>query len=142
MLRSCPLEFKGLAIIPGALPPDILIEQALRAISEDWLMPRLFIDELKNEVVGSGGFKSAPLARSVEIGYGVAASRRNQGFASQAVLLLVREAFASGRIDEVRAETIVDNHASSRVLLKCGFRLVGTRRSPGGLLNLWGLRNP
>ncbi len=105
-------------------------------------MPRLFIDEPRDEIVGSGGFKSEPQGRSVEIGYGIATSRRNLGLASQAVPLLVQEAFASGIIDEVRAETVSDNIASARVLSKCGFHPVGTRPSPEGLLNLWALRNP
>lgn len=91
------------------------------------------------ELVGLIGCKAPPdAARSVEIGYGVAASRRGRGHATAAVGRLVALATASPDIDAVRAETLPENVASHRVLERNGFARVGTRVDPSdGELILW-----
>jgi [ribosomal protein S5]-alanine N-acetyltransferase len=85
-------------VIDGALPPKFILQAALDVAEDDealkWFVPHLFVSADEGLVVGSGGFKGPPADGAVEIGYGVAPSARGQGFATQAVRLLVLRAFA------------------------------------------------
>ena len=82
---------------------------------------------VSTSVVGLCGYKRLPSDRSVEIGYGVAPER-----------LLLEEARADDEVDELVAETAVDNAASGRVLERNGFMRVGLRDSfEDGPLDLW-----
>jgi len=76
-------------------------------------------------LVGSGGFFGPPEGGAVEIGYSVIPEARGRGFATEIVKALVRHAFATGAVREVRARTEPSNPASSRVLLKGGFERDG-----------------
>jgi RimJ/RimL family protein N-acetyltransferase len=53
------------------------------------------------------------------------------------VQLLVAEAFSSGQVDMVLAETSLSNAASKRVLEKAGFSIAGTGENEEGPVNLW-----
>ena len=72
-------------------------------------------------ICGGMGFHGRPRERKVEIGYGLAASKRGLGYASEACTALVQVAFATGEVDYVDAETDVDNVASKAVLKRSGF---------------------
>jgi len=82
---------------------------------------RLFVLEEPPTLVGWGGFKGAPRAGAVEIGYAVAPSRQNQGIATAAVAALLEEAFAAPEVESVIAHTLPGPNASTRVLEKTGF---------------------
>ncbi|HAQ55897.1 MAG TPA: hypothetical protein DCR44_00595 [Acholeplasmatales bacterium] len=89
-----------------------------------WLTFWLLIDEEEKVIVGSIDYKDIPDASgTVEIGYGIDEPYRNIGYATEAVRLMVEQAFSSGRVERVVAETEDGNPASDRVLLKSGFRL-------------------
>lgn len=61
-----------------------------------------------------------------------------QGYATEAATALVRFALASGQVRLVRAHTLPVANASTRVLLKCGFRHVGEVIDPeDGLVWRW-----
>ncbi|MFN2572114.1 MAG: GNAT family N-acetyltransferase [Gemmatimonadales bacterium] len=78
------------------------------------------------EVVGSAGFKGPPDADGVvEIAYGLAPSREGRGYATEAAAALVRFASADARVRVVRAHTLPEANASTRVLRKCGFVHIG-----------------
>ena len=139
-LLRAPTQFRGMLVCENALPPSVLLEQALAAEGGDWRMPRLFGDEGIGQVVGSGGFKSAPRKRRVEIGYGVAPACQGRGYATAGVQLLVAEAFSSGLVDEVFAETSLANAASQRVLEKVGFSMEGSGQDEEGPLKLWSMK--
>jgi RimJ/RimL family protein N-acetyltransferase len=94
-------------------------------VCAEWRAFRLMIDEELHAVVGSIDFKSAPKNGTVEIGYGVDGPWRGRGYATEAVLLMVDIAFASGSVDRIVAETEDGNPASDRVLVKAGFLRVG-----------------
>lgn len=77
-------------------------------------------------VIGSAGFKGPPDSiGTVEIAYGIVPSFEGHGYATEAAAALVEFAFASGEVRMVRAHTLPHANASTRVLLKCGFRNVG-----------------
>lgn len=69
-----------------------------------------------------------PIARKAEIGYRVATDCWGQGYATEAVRCLCRFAFTDLQIHRLYAEVVADNHASWRVLEKCGFQLEGALR--------------
>lgn len=74
--------------------------------------------------IGGLGFNAPPDGRGgVTIGYGVIPSARGQGYASEALLGLLRFARSRG-ITCVRGDADHDNTASQRVMIGAGMRLV------------------
>jgi len=86
-----------------------------------WMMVEL------DEVVGLCSIKALPAPDAIEIGYGVAASRRNRGVATRGVAAVLDWAQADARISTVHAETSIDNTPSQRVLERNGFHKTGER---------------
>lgn len=77
-------------------------------------------------LIGFCSFVGPPDAEGiVEIGYGIAPGFEGQGYATEATRLLIERAFASGRVRRVRAHTLPERNASTRVLEKCGFQRCG-----------------
>jgi len=73
--------------------------------------------------LGTKGPLDAP--GGVEIGYGLAAQSRGQGIGTRAVAALVDWLEAHDEVRRVYAHVNPDNVASSRLLLRLGFRHVG-----------------
>ena len=94
-------------------------------------------------VVGISGFKGPPAADgTVEIAYGVVSDYQGKGYATEAAQALVAFAFSSGRVRVVRAHTLPESNASTRVLTKCGFRHIGEVIDPeDGLVWRWEKHN-
>ena len=98
---------------------DKLIEDAINSF---WWSPRLILVEQK--IVGTIGFKGIPKLENdylIEIGYGIVPSEQNKGFATEAVKLILKEAFSISKIQTVVACTRPFNQPSQRVLEKNGF---------------------
>ncbi|MFI6262918.1 GNAT family N-acetyltransferase [Micromonospora sp. NPDC051006] len=76
------------------------------------------------KAIGGIGFKGQPHDGCVEIGYGLAASARGQGYAAEAVTVLLTVAAEHG-VSRVVADTDRDNVASQRTLERAGFRQSG-----------------
>ncbi len=100
---------------------------------ESWLI----VDE--DEVVGLCGCKRPPDATgAAEIGYGVAATRRHQGYATSAVQLIINELLRTSGVTRLLAETAVGNVPSQRVLERNGFLVEGRRHdAEDGELIIW-----
>ena len=94
-------------------------------------------------VVGQAGFTKPPAADGVvEIAYGVVPDYQGKGFATEAAQALVAFAFSTGRVRVVRAHTLPESNASTRVLTKCGFQHTGEVIDPeDGLVWRWEKRN-
>ena len=90
-------------------------------------------------VVGKSGFKGPPGADGiVEIAYSVDTDHQGKGYATEAAEALVNFAFGSGLVRVVRAHTLPEANASTRVLTKCGFRHIGEVIDPeDGLVWRW-----
>lgn len=120
-----PAEAIGAQVAPDwatfaeALPHA---REAVAASPDDPWGPRLFLTEDPPELVGWGGFKGAPAAGVVELGYEIAASRRERGLATAAARAMVAEAFADPEVTSIVAHTLPERNASNRVLEKLGFR--------------------
>ena len=74
---------------------------------------------------GDLSFKGPAKDGAVEIGYGILAEHRGNGYATEAVEAAVAWALAQPGVTQVEAETAPDNDASQRVLKKCGFQATG-----------------
>jgi ribosomal-protein-alanine N-acetyltransferase len=92
-----------------------------------------------DKAIGSAGFKAAPTEDGmVEIAYGIDPEHRGKGFATETAEALTLYAFQSGLVRLVRAHTLPEPNASTRVLTKCGFEKIGEVIDPeDGLVWRW-----
>jgi len=87
-----------------------------------------------DELVGAGGFKGRPTPDgTVEVGYSLVESAWHQGYATEAVGALIDRAFEHPSIFRVVAETYPELTPSIRVLIRLGFRYLGTGAEDGTL---------
>ena len=102
--------------------------QALRVTANNQLY------EIKGDVkvAGAPGYveyrkvKGEPDAEGmVEIAYGVVSSREGRGYATEAARALIHFAARDPRVRTLRAHTLPEANASTRVLTKCGFVHIG-----------------
>jgi RimJ/RimL family protein N-acetyltransferase len=92
--------------------------------------PRLIVERDSALAVGSAGFLGPPENGRVEVGYGLVASRRGRGYATEVVRALTALALGRPEVTEVVATVEPNNRASVHVLQKCGFTYV-TRTGAG-----------
>lgn len=79
--------------------------------------------------VGSVGMKEPNVVwGNAEIGYYVDPEHWGNGYATEAVELLVQYAFEERRLHTLHADIVARNEASARVLEKVGFETEGVRR--------------
>jgi RimJ/RimL family protein N-acetyltransferase len=140
MLGAKPAADRGLTLPPGGIDDPIVlghVRNIARRLHEAncnacWMI----VDAA--EVVGLCGYKRPPSNGQTEIGYGIAASRRELGHATRAVAAMLRAADADPGVEVVLAETTSSNIASARVLEKNAFERTGTRSDPeDGELVMW-----
>jgi RimJ/RimL family protein N-acetyltransferase len=115
---------------PGSMPPAFVAQRSLKMNAdgnpEPWSSSFLIVRSEDARIVGACGFKTAPVAGRVEVGYGVSPASRGQGAATAALNMLSVLAFEAGA-SEVLAEVLPANEASIRVAQKAGFSQVGAR---------------
>ena len=75
-------------------------------------------DEL---VIGEIGFVAPPRGGAVTIGYAIVPAARRQGYATEAIVAVTEWSLAQPEVAQVRAQTLPDNEASIRALLRAGF---------------------
>lgn len=97
---------------------------------DHWTLGYTLVRVVDETPVGQCGFKGRPVEGVVEIAYGVAPEFEGRGYATEAAFSLTRLAFESGEVQTVIARTYDRANASSRVLQKAGFRLVGEVTDP------------
>ncbi|MEV4067055.1 GNAT family N-acetyltransferase [Nonomuraea dietziae] len=83
---------------------------------------RQIVERSTGLVIGSIGLFWPPSDGTLEIGYGVVASRRGHGYASEATRALTRFALTAPGVHTVSAEVELSNPSSLRVLEKAGFQ--------------------
>lgn len=79
-------------------------------------------------VGGTGLHVRGASARYYEIGYWCRSSMAGRGYATEAVKALLRLAFASPEVSRIEIRCDPRNHASERVIRKCGLKLEGRLR--------------
>ena|SRR5207244_11660779 len=96
-----------------------------------------------NLLAGMCGFTAPPDSGGVaEIGYGIAPSYQGKGYASEAAAALVDFASRDPRVGTIRAHTLAETNASTRVLEKCGFKKIGETVDPENNLPVWRWERP
>lgn len=117
--------------------PDVFSEESRQAMMikisrmdhaeqclHSWYTYFLLVRAEDRVAVGVCGFKGAPsLFGSVELGYATHEGFRSLGYMTEAVRALVKWAFEHPNCRHVTAETLPDNLASQRVLIKAGLTL-------------------
>ena len=83
------------------------------------------IEKIDGLHIGDLCFKGIGAGHNPEIGYGILDEFQGQGYATEAVKLVLKWAFDHPEVVAVEAESDPDNAASQRVLKKCGFRETG-----------------
>ena len=107
--------------------------------ADPWLHGFTLIHRASGVPIGSAGFKAPPDSDGcVEIAYGIDAAHQGRGYATEAAEALTRFAFETTEARRVRAHTLPEPNASTRVLTKCGFTRVGEIIDPDdGLVWRW-----
>ena len=106
---------------------------------DPWTLGFAVVHRASAAVIGSCGYKGPPDPGGVvEISYGTDPDHRGKGYAAEAAQALTTYAFGDPRVRVVRAHTSPEANASTRVLTKCGFRLIGEVIDPeDGLVWRW-----
>jgi RimJ/RimL family protein N-acetyltransferase len=142
MLRRDALLRAGLSQPPGGVDEPEVLEHVRRLASNlrrdgfpggHWMMV------VNGEVVGLCGFKAPPSSDGeIELGYGIAESRRRRGHATAAVEAVIEAIRHNPDVRAIIALTAVGNVASRKVLEGNAFERVGTRIDPNdGEVLLW-----
>jgi len=125
--QKAQLSREWLALLGATVSPD------------PWVLGFALVHRVTAVAVGTCGFKGPPGADGVvEIAYGVAPDHQGKGYATEAAEALVAYAFGTGQVRVVRAHTVSESNASTHVLAKCRFRLIGAVIDPeDGLVWRW-----
>jgi len=113
------------------------------SLCDPWIHGFALVHQSSGTVVGRCGFKGPPAADGVvEIAYGVSPEHQGKGYATEAAAALVSYALSHEQVRTVRAHTLPQPNASTRVLAKCGFHRVGEVIDPeDGLVWRWEKHN-
>jgi ribosomal-protein-alanine N-acetyltransferase len=140
-------EFENIA---GLRVADGIREQLLSASSDfkasvengqeadPWRFGFGVIHKIDNVLIGMGGFPGPPDSEGVaEIAYGIAPDYQGKGYATEAANVLLDFASRDARVKTIRAHTLAEINASTRVLEKCGFKKVGEVIDPENNFPVW-----
>ena len=113
----------GWAYAPGYPLPDTRDGVGLYLRHGDRAYGFHFVVGRENEqVIGEIGFVAPPRRGVVTIGYAIVPSERRQGYATEAISALTEWSLEQPGVENVRAQTLPDNEASIRALLRAGFQ--------------------
>ena len=117
--------------------PDWLAAVRASSSADPWRLGYSIVHRADGSKVGSCAFKGPPADGVVEIAYGIEPEHRCKGYATEAAEALTEFAFAQS-VPTVRAHTLPELNASTRVLTKCGFEYLGEVIDPeDGLVWRW-----
>jgi [ribosomal protein S5]-alanine N-acetyltransferase len=90
----------------------------------DGFAPWTIVNRVDGRVIGWGGLNVDPNAPGwgVEVSYFIHPSCEGRGFVTEIVRASIRHGFAELELPEIGAFAKPENHASIRVLEKCGFK--------------------
>jgi [ribosomal protein S5]-alanine N-acetyltransferase len=100
-----------------AASPEFLAELRLSTAPDPWKFGFATVHTQENVLIG--------LCGAVEIAYSIAPSYQGKGHATETATALVDYALNSDGVKAVRAHTLPEFDASTRVLEKCGFKRIG-----------------
>ena len=86
----------------------------------------IFIEKLTNQVIGDGVYKVNPDTRGqIEIGYEIIESKRQKGYATEAIEALLEWTLTQDEVKSIIAKCHYKNIPSQSLLDKLGFKLIG-----------------
>ena len=146
LLRG-PEEFEkvaGLGIAPGireqflSASSDFIASVENGREADPWRFGFGVIHTIDNLLIGMGGFPGPPDSDGVaEIAYGIAPAYQGKGYATEVAKALIDFASTDPRVQRIRAHTLAETNASTRVLEKCGFEKVAETIDPENNLPIW-----
>ena len=89
-----------------------------------------YFAESNNELIGVGGYKGTPKNGRIEIAYGTDPGRENQGIGTTICKLLTEMALKEDPNITVTARTLMESNASTKILKKNSFQLLGKVDDP------------
>ncbi len=146
-LELIAIKESGALAKPVPSAPDVAAEvvkamtQLYRAVAYEppWIG---YLAMENGTCVGTCGFKSPPQNNRVEIAYFTFPGHESRGVATRMASELIRLAFDKIPDITVAAQTLPEENASTSVLNKLRFRLVGTVEHPeDGLVWEWQISN-
>lgn len=118
--------------------PEFFARLKKASAPDPWQFGFAVVDKIDNVVMGMGGFPGAPdTDGAAEIAYGIAPAYRAKGYATETALALMDFAGKDPRVKLLRAHTLAETNASTRILEKCGFRKVSETVDPENNLPVW-----
>jgi ribosomal-protein-alanine N-acetyltransferase len=122
---------------------DFLARLNGSAATDSWKDGFAVVHVVDNIIIGLCSFTGPPsVDETVEIAYGIAPGYGSRGYASEAARALIAYAFGSGRVRTIGAHTLPEHNASTSVLLKCGFTLIGeVTNDEDGVVWRWEMQN-
>jgi RimJ/RimL family protein N-acetyltransferase len=143
----------GIGLPPDALDPAVerfmsyrLVQLRRKPHIQRWLARAIVLRDHERSLIGNVGFHGEPgvnsalASNALEIGYGVSAEHRRQGFATEAVVALLDWARAQG-VSHFVASVAPDNEPSLAIVRKLGFVRTGEHIDPeDGLEHVFELR--
>jgi RimJ/RimL family protein N-acetyltransferase len=109
---------------PTADTLDILpiIYETLRTAPPSGFETWLIVKQADRKVIGDIGFHGRPTASGeAEIGYAIIDTEQGRGFGSEALKAMVAWVRRQANVKVLRAECLINNIASARMLKKAGF---------------------
>jgi len=101
---------------------------------DPWRIGFAILHTADDLVIGLCGFTGPPDSnRCVEIGYSIVPAYQGRGLATEAARALINFSIPN-QVRKVRAHTLTEINASTRVLEKCGFTKTGEIVDPEGKL--------
>ena len=102
---------------------------------ESWVI----IKKAEMKIIGDVGFKGIPSqAGEIDLGYGIIASERRNGFAVEASEALLNWAFSQLEVKKITAKCLIENEASVKILEKLKFK----KRNSDTQFHFWSLEKP
>jgi [ribosomal protein S5]-alanine N-acetyltransferase len=106
--------------------------------ADPWQFGFGVIHKIDNLLMGMAGFPGPPDSEGVaEIAYGIAPGYQGKGFATEVAIALIDFASSDPRVKRIRAHTLAQKNASTRVLEKCDFKKIGETTDPEEKIPVW-----
>jgi RimJ/RimL family protein N-acetyltransferase len=126
-------------IVSDDVSPEWLATLENAAGADPWRFGFAVVHRETELVIGTAGLTGPPdVDKAVEIAYGIVPEYQGRGYATEAAAAVIAWVVQNGSVTTLRAHTLPERNASSRVLEKCGFRQVGEMDHPtDGLIWRW-----
>jgi ribosomal-protein-alanine N-acetyltransferase len=96
------------------------------------------VHKIDNVLMGMGGFPGPPGSDgAAEIAYGIAPAYQGRGYATEVANALIDFVSCDKSVRIIRAHTLAETNASTRVLEKCGFQRAGESTDEGQVVWRW-----